>query len=63
LKNKGRDYRVQKESILEWLGLYGEALTNLVEDVFEGNEDLEEENTTAICTIETKLYSNNGQWL
>jgi hypothetical protein len=31
--------RVSKEKILEWLGLYGKVLFDLVEDVFEDSED------------------------
>jgi hypothetical protein len=34
VKVEGCDYRVPAEVILEWLGLYGEVLSDLVENVF-----------------------------
>ena len=48
---------------MEWLSLYGEILTDLVEDVFEDSEDSEGENTTGIYSVKMKLHSNIPQFL
>ncbi len=61
VKVQGCDYRVSCEMILEWLGLYGEILSDLVEDVFEGSEDSEGDNTTGTYSIKMKLHCNIPQ--
>ena len=63
MKIEGCDYRVSKEMILEWLGQYGELLTDLVEDVFEDSEDSEGTNTTGIYSVKMKLNYNIPQLL
>ncbi len=63
VKIEGCDYRVSGETILEWLGHYGEILSDLVEDVFEDSEDSEGDNATGIYSVKMKLYSNIPQLL
>ena len=63
VKIEGCNYRIQNEMIMEWLSLYGEILTDLVEDVFEDSEDSEGENTTGIYSVKMKLHSNIPQFL
>ena len=63
VKVEGCDYRVSKDMILEWLGMYGEVLTDLVEDVFEDSEDSEGANATGIYSAKMKLRSNIPQLL
>jgi hypothetical protein len=54
---EARDYRVLKEMILEWQGLYAEVLTDLVEDVFEESVDSAGDNTSP--TRIQDLYSTS----
>jgi hypothetical protein len=63
VKVEGCDYRVSAEVILEWLGLYGEVLSDLVEDVFEDSEDSEGDNTTGIYSVKMRLNQNIPQLL
>ena len=63
VKVEGCDYRVSQEMLLEWLGLYGEILSDLVEDVFEDSEDSEGDNTTGIYSVKMKLNRNIPQLL
>ncbi len=63
VKVEGCDYRVSREMLLEWLGLYGEILSDLVEDVFEDSEDSEGDNTTGIYSVKMKLNRNIPQLL
>jgi hypothetical protein len=63
VKVEGCDYRVSAEVILEWLGLYGEVLSDLVEDVFEDSEDSKGDNTTGIYSVKMKLNQNIPQLL
>jgi hypothetical protein len=63
VKVEGCDYRVSGDVILEWLGLYGDVLTDLVEDVFEDSEDSEGENTTGIYSVKMRLNQNIPQLL
>ena len=63
VKIEGCDYRVSGEMLLEWLGLYGEVLSELVEDVFEDSEDSEGENTTGIYSVKMRLNCNIPQLL
>jgi hypothetical protein len=63
VKIEGCDYRVSGEMILEWLGMYGEVLSELVEDVFEDDEDSEGDNTTGIYSVKMGLNCNIPQLL
>jgi hypothetical protein len=54
---------VSGEVILEWLGLYGEVISDLVEDVFEDSEDSESDNTTGIYSVKMRLNQNIPQLL
>jgi hypothetical protein len=63
VKVEGCDYRVSGEVILEWLSLYGEVLSDLVEDVFEDSEDSEGDNTTGIYSVKMRLNQNIPQLL
>ena len=63
VKVEGCDYRVSKDMILEWLEMYGEVLTDLVEDVFEDDEDSEGDNSTGIYSVKMKLKRNIPQFL
>ena len=63
VKVEGCDYRVSKEMILQWLGLYGEVLSDLVEDVFDDSEDSEADNTTGIYSVKMKMRCNIPQLL
>jgi hypothetical protein len=46
VKVEGCHYLVEVERILNWLGKYGKVKSDLIEDMFEGAEDSEEENLT-----------------
>jgi hypothetical protein len=63
VKIEGCDYRVSDEMILEWLGMYGEVFSELVEDVFEGDEDSEGDHTTGIYSVKMRLNCNIPQLL
>ena len=63
VKIEGCDYRVPEELILAWLRQYGEILSDLVEDVFEDNEDSEGTNATGIYSVKMKLFHNIPQLL
>ena len=63
VKIEGCDYRVSKEMILSWLGLYGEVLSDVVEDVFEDSEDSEGTNATGIYSVKMKLSDDIPQLL
>ncbi len=63
VKIEGCDYRVSGDVILEWLGHYGEVLSELVEDVFEDSEDSEGDNATGIYSVRMRLSRNIPQLL
>ena len=63
VKVEGCDYRVSKEMIVTWLSLYGEVMSDVVEDVFEDSEDSEGENATGIYSVKMKLASDIPQLL
>ena len=63
IKIEGCDYRVPENMILAWLRQYGEVLSELVEDVFEDNEDYEGTNATGIYSVKMKLFHNIPQLL
>ena len=63
IKIEGCDYRVPENMILTWLRQYGEVLSELVEDVFEDNEDSEGTNATGIYSVKMKLIHNIPQLL
>jgi hypothetical protein len=63
VKIEGCDYRGSCEMILEWLGMYGEVLSELVEDVFEDDKDSEGDNTTGIYSVKMRLNCNIPQLL
>jgi len=63
VKIEGCDYRVSKDMILSWLSLYGEVLSDVVEDVFEDSEDSEGTNATGIYSVKMKLNDNIPQLL
>ena len=49
--------------ILSWLSLYGEVLSDVVEDVFEDSEDSEGTNATGIYSVKMKLTTDIPQLL
>ena len=55
VKIEGCDYMVDAETIMNFLGHYGEVKTDLVEDVFEDEEDSEGTNATGIYSVKVKL--------
>ena len=63
VKIEGCDYRVSEEMILSWLGLYGEVLSDLVEDVFEDSEDSEGTNATGIYSVKMRFTNDIPQIL
>ena len=63
VKIEGCDYRVPIETIMKWLENYGEVVSELVEDVFEDDEDSEGTNATGIYAVKMKLTSDIPQLL
>lgn len=63
VKIEGCDYRVPIDTILRWLENYGEVVSELVEDVFEDEEDSEGTNATGIYAVKMKLTNSIPQLL
>ena len=63
VKIEGCDYKVKPEVIIGALSHYGEILTDLVEDVFEDEEDSEGTNATGIYSIKMRLEKHIPQLL
>ena len=55
VKIEGCDYMIDSETLIDFLGHYGEVTSDLVEDVFEDNEDSEGDNATGIYSVKMKL--------
>ena len=55
VKIEGCDYMVDADTIINFLGHYGEVTSDLVEDVFEDEENSEGDNATGIYSVKVKL--------
>ena len=61
IKIEGCDYRVEESTIISFLEHYGEVLSEMVEDVFEDDEDSDGVNATGIYSIKMRLTRNIPQ--
>ena len=61
VKVEGCDYRIGESTITDFLGNYGEVVSELVEDVFEDEEDSEGANATGIYSVKVKMNSSIPQ--
>jgi hypothetical protein len=55
VKIEGCDYMVESKTLIDFLGNYGEVTSDLVEDVFEDEENSEGDNATGIYSVKMKL--------
>jgi hypothetical protein len=63
VKIEGCNYRVPIDIIMRWLENYGEIVSEIVEDVFEDEEDSEGTNATGIYAVKMKLTNSIPQLL
>jgi len=63
VKVEGCDYQITNREIMDWLSLYGEVLSPVVEDCFEDSEVEEGVNATGIYSVKMRLKREIPQLL